>query len=827
MNMHCIDVLSAEWPPSQPSGEARREGSTVPACLLSNASWGKACVASLAPGIVQLAWRGAARLFPRRPVAGLAKELTLPLVLLVVALLSLGAPLEVFASANSEFTAASVEHQAGRFQAALPHWVQAQHEARAAGDADAEARALLGEATTYLALGRAPMATQRLASAHELAQTLGNVALLGPILAALGNAQFLAGEPAKAREALERALALGHTRGDQDLVAHGANDLARLDAEAGDHKRAAVLYRQAMAAAQTGGNRALEATAAVNLARLPLEPGEKLEALSRAERLVRALPPSHLRAQALISVARLYSGSLDAPDQPELSRAKAAAALDDAAATARQTGDHGTLSYALGYRGALDETSGNLTSALALSREAAREALLANAPESLYRWEWQAGRILRRLGDEGAALAAYRVAAGTLEQIRQDLAAGGRSSFRKQAGPIYLELADLLLRRAEHATNPAAAQTDLREARQTVEALKGAELEDYFQDDCVAALKSKTKGIDSLAAGTAALYPIVLPDRLAILVSFADGLRVYSTPVGARKLETEARALRRTLENRTTREYLRHARQIYDWVVRPVEADLARAGIKTLVLIPDGVLRTIPLSALHDGKAFLVERYAVTTSPGLTLTDPRPLAGVAPLVLMAGLTDSVQGFPALPAVKEEIAGIASHHAGTVLENQTFQTERFRRELALRPYTIVHIASHGEFGPSAQETFLLTHDGRITLDQLEAQLGGTAYRDQPVELLTLSACQTAAGDDRAAMGLAGIAVKAGARSAFATLWSVNDAASSRLVGDFYRNLGQSGMNKAEALRQSQKALMADRRYRHPYYWSPFLLIGNWL
>lgn len=760
-------------------------------------------------------------------VTGRAKTRSLVIAVLVMGLFNLAAPSLAGASASAELTTAGVEHQAGRFQAALTHWVQAQHEARVAGDADDEARALLGEARTYLALGRAPMATQRLARAHELAQTHGNVTLLGPILAALGNAQFLAGEPSKARETLERALALGRERGDQDLVARSANDLARLETEAGDNKRAAALYRQAMAAAETAGNRELEATAAVNFARLPLEAEEKLEALSRAERLVRALPPSHIRAQALISIARLLSGSLEAPGQPGLSSAKSAAALDEAIATARQTGDRRTLSYALGYRGALDETSGNLTSALALTREAAREAQLTDAPESLYRWEWQAGRLLRRLGEEDAALVAYRVAAVTLERIRQDLAAGGRASFRNQAGPIYIELADLLIRRAEHATNPAAAETDLREARLTVEALKGAELEDYFQDDCVAALKSKTRGIDSLATGTAALYPIVLPDRLAILVSLPDGLRVYSTPVGAQQLEAEARALRRALEKRTTREYLRHARQIYDWVVRPVEADLARAGVETLIFVPDGVLRTIPLSTLHDGKAFLIERYAVATSPGLTLTDPRPLAGVAPRVLMAGLTEPVMGFPALPEVKEEIAGIASLYAGTVLLDQTFQTDRFRRELGLHPYTIVHVASHGEFGPSAQETFLLTHDGRITLDQLEAQLGGTAYRDHPVELLALSACQTAAGDDRAALGLAGVAVKAGARSALATLWSVNDAASSRLVGNFYRNLGQPGMNKAAALREAQKALMADRRYRHPYYWSPFLLIGNWL
>ncbi len=755
---------------------------------------------------------------------------SLPIALLVAGLLSLGVPSEGFASVSTELAAASVEHRDGRFEAALIRWGQALRAARAAGDADAEARVLLGSAQTYLALGRAPLAAHRLKMAYEIAQAHGNVALLGPISAAQGNTLTLMGEPQKAREALERALTLGRKGADRDLVARSANDLGRLAAEGGQTDLAAALYREALGAAQASGNPTLETTAAVNLARLLRESKAEPEAstaLSRAEQLARALPPSHIRVQSLLSIARLHSASVDAHGNPETARAKAAGMFNEAAGTARELGDLRTLSYALGYQGALDEATGRLTTALALSRQAALEAQRADAPESLYRWEWQAGRLLRRLGEEDAALRAYRVATSTLERIRQDLAAGGRTSFRKQAGPIYIEFADLLIRRAERTTNRAAVEADLREARQTVEALKGAELEDYFQDDCVAALKSKTAGIDKLAADTAAIYPIILPDRLAILVSFPDGMRVYTTPVGARELNAEVHALRRTLENRMSREYLSHARKVYDWLIRPVEAELARARIKTLVFVPDGMLRTIPLSTLHDGKAFLVERYAIATSPGLTLTDPRPLAGIAPLVLMAGLTESVQGFSALPAVKEEITAISSLHAGTVLQDQTFQMERFRRELNLRPYNIVHLASHGEFGASAQETFLLTHDGRITLDQLEAQLGGTTYRDNPVQLLVLSACQTAAGDERAALGLAGIAVKAGARSALATLWSVSDVASASLVGEFYRKLGQPGLNKAEALREAQKAIMADRRYRHPLYWSPFLLIGNWL
>lgn len=746
---------------------------------------------------------------------------------LLAVVLMLGTPTVAQASAASELTAAARDHQSGGFDSALAHWEQARLAAQASGDTGTEARALLGAARSYLALGRAPLATQRLESAHKLATKNGDQALLAPISAALGNALLLAGEPAKARVALEQAITLAHAGGSPEVVAQSANDLARLEADAGNAARAAALYRQSMAGARSSNNPALEATAAVNLARLALPAPERTQALATAGQLVHALPASHIRAMTLVSVARLHSESPDLASASVAARRQASTDFDAAAATARQLGDERVLSYALGYKGAMEEAAGNFAPALTLTREAATAARNANALESLYRWEWQAGRLLRQLGDEDGALAAYRVAANTLERIRPDLAASGNGNFRTKASPVYLGVADLLIRRAERAGKPDAAQADLLEARRTMEALKSAELEDYFQDDCVASLKSKTSGVDALAPQTAALYPIVLPDRLAILVSFPDGLREYSSPVTASRLEAETRAMRQTLEKRMTREYLKHARQLYDWVVRPAQADLDRAGVKTLVFIPDGALRTIPLAALSDGKQFLIERYAVATSPGLTLTDPRPIADTAPKILMAGLTESVQGFSALPGVKTEINQISTLLPGTELLDQTFKTANFRSSLAAAPYTIVHMASHGEFGQSAQDTFLLTHDGRINLNDLEGLLGGTNYRKQPVQLLVLSACETAAGDDRSALGLAGIAVKAGARSALATLWSVSDVASTQLVGDFYLGLAKTGESKAQALRQAQLALLADRRFRHPYYWSPFLLIGNWL
>ena len=132
----------------------------------------------------------------------------------------------------------------------------------------------------------------------------------------------------------------------------------------------------------------------------------------------------------------------------------------------------------------------------------------------------------------------------------------------------------------------------------------------------------------------------------------------------------------------------------------------------------------------------------------------------------------------------------------------------------------------KFEADARASYLLTYDGRLSMDELEHLIKLSRFREEPVELLTLSACDTAVGDERAALGLAGVAIKAGARSALATLWSVNDAAAAVLIERFYGELA-AGHSRAGALQRAQRALIEDPTFRHPAYWSPFLLISNWL
>jgi len=182
----------------------------------------------------------------------------------------------------------------------------------------------------------------------------------------------------------------------------------------------------------------------------------------------------------------------------------------------------------------------------------------------------------------------------------------------------------------------------------------------------------------------------------------------------------------------------------------------------------------------------------------------------------------------LEFVPDELKSIQPLYRSQVMLNEQFTLNDLKQQLEDEQYSIVHIASHGQFDRDVRKTFVLTFDNKVTLNGLESLIRPSQYRGKPVELLVLSACQTAAGDDRAALGLAGVAVKAGARSALATLWFVNDESTAAVVSEVYTQLRRTpAVSKAHALQAAQIKLLNDRRYRHPCYWSPYLLIGNWL
>lgn len=483
-------------------------------------------------------------------------------------------------------------------------------------------------------------------------------------------------------------------------------------------------------------------------------------------------------------------------------------------------------SYGLGLQGQIREQLQEWQLARDLTNKALKISQIIDAPEISYLWEWQLARISKTLGNRQDALTHYDQAINLLESLSKDLVTVDPNlqySFRDTVEPVYRQSLDLLLTPDDGQT---LSQIELKKALQTIESLQLAELNNFFREDC---LDANPVEIDSIDQNAAAIYTIILRDRLEVIVSLPkQPLIHYATEIEQEQLEKLVSQLRDGLVIRSRRDYYQPATRLYDCLLRPVITDLEQNQIKTLVFVPDGVLRNIPLSILYDGERFLLENYNVVLNPGLQLLSPRSLKEISLGTLSLGITQERGGFPALDFVDLELAEIQDLVENTTLIDDRFTTDSFRSEIQISDYPIVHIATHGQFSSSLEDTFLLAWDNRIKINQLHGIFHSrTLSQEQAIELLVLSACETAAGDKWAALGLAGMAVRAGAKSTIATLWSVNDEATARLMSQFYQELVINHKEKSQAIRDAQLALLHSSNYQHPFYWAPYVLVGNWL
>ena len=431
-------------------------------------------------------------------------------------------------------------------------------------------------------------------------------------------------------------------------------------------------------------------------------------------------------------------------------------------------------------------------------------------------------------GNKQLALAHANRAIRAIEDQRGDIAVSQTVSdlgrpFREWAGQPYLIRADLETRDG----SPAA----LNRAQQDVEAYKAWELDDFYRDDCVnLALNKSTDLAGRIPAGTAVIYVIPLPDRTEILVGTSKGTRKWTSPVPSGTLESKVRLLRHRLEyERGLPSFVEPAGFIHEAVISPCFNYLRENGVHHLVFVPEGAFATVPIAALRcpTRNRYLIEDFSISVSPGLSLLPNDVSDGGASSILLAGLSEGVQGFSPLPGVRPELERIARIRGGDgALLNDAFTAKSLSDGLIVKQATMIHLASHAEFSGDPDNTFLLTHDGRITMDDLEKMIRPRKFTGRPVDLLCLSACRTAAGDERAALGLAGVAIKSGARTVVASLWYVDDAASSSLMVDFHRYASTGTLMKSEALRKAQLDMIRSDPYIHPYLWAPFILIGDW-
>lgn len=498
--------------------------------------------------------------------------------------------------------------------------------------------------------------------------------------------------------------------------------------------------------------------------------------------------------------------------------------LVQAISLARDIGDKRRESNAIGNLGSLYEQEKQLAEAQELTEKALLISQTLNAPDLSYQWQWQLGRILRGKGEIQKAIAAYTKSIDNLTVLRGDLVAVSSDvqfSFRQSVEPVYRQLVDLLLQ----PNSQTISQTALKQARKVIESLQVAELDNFFRDAC---LDTKPVEIDRLDSDAAIVYTVILPDRLEVIVAVpGKPLKNYKTIIPQEELEIEITSFLSLLKLPQRGIGLKSLQtKLYNWLISPIETDLVNNQIETIVFVPDGIFRNVPPAVLSDGDRYLIEKYSVAIAPSLQLVAQKSRTTKKAELLLAGVTEARQDFEPLPAVKIEINEINTLYPGDILLNNFFTENNFNQAIEKSNYKIVHLATHGKFSSNLEETFVLTWDERININELKALISGDKQQLEPIELLVLSACETATGDNKAALGLAGIAVRAGARSTLASLWAVNDKATAILMTYFYQELQKDNITKAEAIRRAQQKILQNPEFSHPYFWSAFILVGNW-
>ncbi|MDY7022487.1 MAG: CHAT domain-containing protein, partial [Cyanobacteriota bacterium] len=506
--------------------------------------------------------------------------------------------------------------------------------------------------------------------------------------------------------------------------------------------------------------------------------------------------------------------------------------IEQLGSTKNQQNSDRKLAYAFGLKGKLYEIQKKWDLAEEFTLASLQSIYSYEDPDISYQYFWQLGRIYKQQGKVAQAIKNYNQAVDLIESLRQDLVAissDARYNFRENIEPIYRELVDLLL--------PSGVEVDqerLRQAREKIEALQLAELNNFLRENCLEENPIQLENFDSNAA---IIYSIVLSEglisssRVVTIISVADQpLKKFEAAITSDDIATVRDQFFSSINPIFPTQRIQRAfGRVYDWLIRPLETTLQNSNVETLVFVLDGFLRSFPMAALYDGEQYLISQYNVVLAPGLQLLDSQPLAPEKLKILIGGLSAARQDFSPLPEVEVEIENIATQAPADILFNQTFTKAELENQFSQNPFPIIHLATHGQFSSDREETFLLTWDDKIRIQDLKQLLDTRTNQGlAPVELLVLSACQTATGDDRAALGLAGLAVRSGARTTVATLWSVNDESTSAFMIEFYQQLlNQPNIRKAEALRQSQLKLLETSQYQHPYFWAPFVIIGNWL
>lgn len=527
--------------------------------------------------------------------------------------------------------------------------------------------------------------------------------------------------------------------------------------------------------------------------------------LERGRNILDKLPPSRSSAYLMINWAKI-------------DRARRVSWLEKADTVAKAIGDEAATSYVFLELGYVYEETQDLETAIDFARKAQILAQSAFAYDSLYRSQRLAGRIYREIGNKDAALEAYRGAIASIDYISQNLVIEQSqqvAKFNREIEPIYRETLKLLL---------AAPETDsasLNEALLIYDKLRLAQLRSYFGDNCFEVSQKDLTSQTLLKNKNAALInSIILEDEVFFILQLKDGrLLKSSRKIPKKQLVRLAKQWHQNLTDGNNWEFRSGSSFFYDLIIKPFAAELEKNSPQVLVFIHDGILRNLPMAGLYDGEKFLAQKWASVSSIGLNFTSTSKRENLEALVF--GLEAARNGWSKLDNVEKETSFVRDIFGGERFLDKNFTVDNLTRQLQRDNYSVLHLATHGYFGGTAETSFILAYDTKITAAKLENIL---LQSEVPLELLVLSACETSVGSERALLGLAGVAARSGVASTLGSLWQVEDEDQAKMVEGFYFQIKENNVNKASALQRVQ--INEIRKLTLPQKWAALNLIGDW-
>jgi CHAT domain-containing protein/Tfp pilus assembly protein PilF len=754
---------------------------------------------------------------------------------------------------------------------ALDYNLQALLVRRAVGDRAGEARTLNNIGNVYSALGEEAKALEYYLQALPVLHAAGNRGVEAVTLDNIGAAYSGLGQKAKALEYYQQAMAIQRAVGDRAGESITLNEIGLFYSALGKKAKALEYFGQALPIERTLGNRSLEAITLDSIGAVYSDLGKKAKALEYFEQalpIFRAIGDRADEATTLRHLMALHNGLR----HPRLAVffGKRSVNLYQEMRAAIQTLEKGLQRS---YLKAVEGTYRKLADILAgQGRLGEAQQVLGLLKEEEYfefvRRDAAAAKQLQGRADltptEQAALGRYEEGADKVTTIGRRVEE--LRAMRSRNADQEAELARL---KEDLAAASKAFQVVLRQVEDDLGGTQARGARDVVQE--LQATRGLGVDLRSLGGDIVVLSTVVAEKAVWVILTTPTTQVAGRTKIEAAELNRKVLAFREVLSDpRADPRTL--ARELYGILVGPVEKDLAGAAPKTIAWVLDGSLRYLPVSALFDGKRYLVERFAGVELTLASRSRVRLQPSATWRALGLGVTEAHEGFDALPGVADELRAVVREEGtndtkGALPGRRLLDRDFTRKALEAgreAGYAVVHIASHFVFRPgNATDSFLLLGDGsHLTVEDIRSE-GEPLFTG--AELLTLSACETAMGgergDGREVEGLGVEAQNQGAQAVLATLWPVEDESTAELMAGFYRQRQEQGLSKAEALREAQLALLEGRPgatvatqgrrgaipaeggvlaragaprfafdparpYAHPYFWAPFILMGNW-